>query len=137
MMEAVAGATAEDGVQLGENTGPGSKVREEARKCAAWTPAICEVKVGTKYKKMIKMEGSGWAQMSSALPQPLCVRSKLNFSLPIHKVSIPGNAGCSGSMLAQSPCTPSCGCSMSSGYLQHRSPAPKCVRRRHTALLSN
>lgn len=90
-MEAVAGATAEDGVQLGENTGPGSKVHEEARKCAAWTPAICEMKVGTRYKKMIKMEGSGWAQTFSALPQPLGVCSKLNFFLPSHKVSIPGN----------------------------------------------
>lgn len=91
MMEAVAGATAADGVQLGKNAVPGSKVCEEVRKCAARTPAVCEMRVGTKYKEMMKMEGSGWAQTFSASPQQLRVCLKLNFSLPIHKVSIPGN----------------------------------------------
>lgn len=90
-MEAVARATAEDGVQLGENAGPGSKVCEEARKCAAWTPAVRELKVGTRYKKMIKMEGSSWAQTSSAFTPAtfVCVRSST--SLLMHKVSNPGN----------------------------------------------
>lgn len=114
MKEATIGATAEDGVQLGKSTGPGSKVCEEARRCVAYTPTLCKMKGGTKYKKMIKMGASDWAQKFLTSPQQLCVLEAQH--LPPYPWSIcpkksksvgTKTAGCLGSiMLAQCPCTP-------------------------------